>query len=527
MGENAYGVVRNDHEDHNTEGVPTDAQEFARNTATRPGGGPDGKPPQRLVPDPPKPSKYSETITTTIISDVKLGVVKETEKSVWRCRPVAFVPIPHSNIRSVVAPIQLNKLTGHPRSWEETFHDKGPQRWKKTTTNQQDIDLMRETMSVWPSLVEGDGRFLPNPKETSGNYSMVPPETKRDAEPPIRNAADRDYGGEETTGPSAQPQRVKHHGLDLTAEPSVLAKGYFTTPTTSRGGLTTRPNQLTIRKMWCCTEPGAQWQPIQTFPRCTTWSAVTEALPERCDVGAVLRNFWLLTRGCERKQQTATSQIINSHETILKMNRHVSSENNCEAWMATWKRDMAELQRLNVLINLRSKHELRHATEQSHLPRTPTVPPPGPHNEERRRTGSADAPDDVDIVEHIQGTTESAESWFTESARRAIAHGRRYKLSGHDTATKTPTPRDPDLDVITLEIRRSPVPQHPGNPEPTPQDRVLDYRRKMESYWSGALFPGKQRSIITQEPDNNDNMIVHQTQQTPVRHCAESMSSEP
>jgi hypothetical protein len=143
---------------YNTEGVPTDAQEFARNTATRPGGGPDEKPPQR-----PKPS---ETITTTIISDVKLGVVKETEKSKWRCHPVAFVPIPNSNIRSVVAPIQLNKFTGHPRSWEETFHDKGPQRWKKTTTNQQDIDLMRETMSVWPSLVEGDGRFLPNPKET-------------------------------------------------------------------------------------------------------------------------------------------------------------------------------------------------------------------------------------------------------------------------------------------------------------------------------------------------------------------------
>ena len=188
---------------------------------------------------------------------------------------------------------------------------------------------------------------------------------------------------------------------------------------------------------------------------------------------------------------------------------------------------MAELQRLNILINLRSKHELRHATEQSHLPQTPVVPPPGPQNEERRRTGSADAPEDVDIVEYVQGTTESAESWFTESARRAIAHGRRYKLSGHVTATKTPTPRDPDLDVITLNIRRSPIPQRQGGLEPTPQDRVIDYRRKMEPYWSGALFPSKQRSITTQEPDNNDNVIVIQTQQTPVKHCAESMSSEP
>ena len=166
--------------------------------------------------------------------------------------------------------------------------------------------------SVWPSLVEGDGRFLPNPKETA-----------------------------------------------------------------SRGGLKTCPNRL-IGKMWCGPDLRAEGRPIQTFPRCTAWSAVTDTLPERCGVGAFLRNFWLLTRGCERKrskQQTTSSQIIKSHETILEMNRHVSSENNCEAWMATWKRDMAELQRLNDLVNFRSNHELRHTTEQSHRPRTPTVPP--------------------------------------------------------------------------------------------------------------------------------------------------------
>jgi hypothetical protein len=192
--------------------------------------------------------------------------------------------------------------------------------------------------------------------------------------------------------------------------------------------------------------------------------------------------------------------------------------------MATWKRDLAELQRLNVQINLRSNYELRRAAEQSHRPRTPTVPPPGPRNEERQRTGSTDAPEDVDIVEHVQGTTKSAESWFTESARRAITNGRRYKSSGHDTATKTPSPRDPDLDVITLKIVRSPVPQYL---EPSPQDRVLDYRRKMELYWSGALFPGKQRSMITQEHDNNDNVIIHPPQQAPMRHYAKSVSSEP
>ena len=77
LGENAYGVVRNDHDDHNTDGVPADAQEFARNTAARPGGGP-----QRPVPDPPKPNKYPGIITTTIVSDAKLGVVKETGERV-------------------------------------------------------------------------------------------------------------------------------------------------------------------------------------------------------------------------------------------------------------------------------------------------------------------------------------------------------------------------------------------------------------------------------------------------------------
>jgi hypothetical protein len=227
-------------------------------------------------------------------------------------------------------------------------------------------------------------------------------------------------------GKRRQGDKVKRRGLGLTVEPSTSAKGYFTTPTASRGGLTAHPNQLTTREMWCGPELGAEGRPIQTFPRCTTWSAVTETLPERCDVGAVLRKFWLLTRGCERKrskQQTTSSQIINSHETVLEMNRHVSSENNCEAWMATWKRDMAELQRLNVLINSRSNQTLRHTTERSHRPQTPTVPPPGLQNEERQQTGSANTPEDVDIVEHVQGTTESAESRFTESAKKAIAHG--------------------------------------------------------------------------------------------------------
>jgi hypothetical protein len=111
--ENAYGVVRYDHEDHNTEGVPAEAEEFNRNKDTQPGVGPDGKTPQRPTPDPP---------------DIRLDAIKDTEEDMWR--------------------------------------------------------------SVWPSLVEGDGRFLPNPKET------------------IR--------------PPTQHWKIKHH---LTIEPSTRQRG--------------------------------------------------------------------------------------------------------------------------------------------------------------------------------------------------------------------------------------------------------------------------------------------------------------
>jgi hypothetical protein len=141
---------------YNTEWVPTDAQEFSRKTATRPREWPDGKPPQRSVPDPQTLHKYSEAVTTTIISDAQLGVVKETEKSPWWCHPVPFVPIPNGKTRSVVALVQLNKFIDHPRSWEETSNDKKPQRWSGATMNQKDINLMRKTMSVWPSLVDVD-----------------------------------------------------------------------------------------------------------------------------------------------------------------------------------------------------------------------------------------------------------------------------------------------------------------------------------------------------------------------------------
>ena len=154
-----------------------------------------------------------------------------------------------------------------------------------------------------------------------------------------------------------------------------MAKRCFTTPTVSRGGLTARPNQVTVGKIWCHPDSEgrckARWRPIQFFPRYNAWSAVAEALPERCDVGALLRNFWLLIRGCSRqrsKQQTADSRIINSRTMNLEMNRRNFKENDCE-WVAERKKDLAELRRLTVQINLRKRYEIRRAAQLHRLTR--------------------------------------------------------------------------------------------------------------------------------------------------------------
>ena len=200
------------------------------------------------------PNKYSEAARTTVISDAQLGIVKGAEKGSRWCHPVPFVPIPNGKARSVVDLVQLNKFVDHPKSWEETSDEKNPQRWSGATVNQTDINLMRKTMGVWPSLVDVDRRFLPNPIDMTGNYGMIPPETNRHAESPLRNAADRDYGGEETTVTPTRLKMIERRKLDLSAEPSIVAKGCFTTPTVSRGGLTARPNQVTVGKIWCYPE---------------------------------------------------------------------------------------------------------------------------------------------------------------------------------------------------------------------------------------------------------------------------------
>ena len=112
--------------------------------------------------------------------------------------------------------------------------------------------------------------------------------------------------------------------------------------------------------------------------------------------------------------------------------------------------------------------------------------------EGQRNKYAESAPEDDDIVEYVQGTDESTQSWLTESVRKAVAYGRKQKLSDHDVTTPAANPRDPDLDVITLKIVRS----------PTLQQRVLDYCQKMESHWSDT-------EPLTREYDNNDNEVVH------------------
>jgi hypothetical protein len=217
------------------------------------------------------------------------------------CSPIPFVPIQNGKVRPVVT----------HRSWEEMSDEENFRRWGGATMNETDTNPMRKTMGVWPYLVDVDGRFLPI--DVSGNSGMMSPETKGHAESPLRNIAEKGYRGEDTTVTPIRLKMVERRKLDLPVELSVVAKRCFTTP------MTARPSQVTVGEIWCHPESKgrykARWRPIQNFPRYNAWSAVAEALPERCDVGALLRNFWLLTRGCIRqrsKQQTADSQIINS-----------------------------------------------------------------------------------------------------------------------------------------------------------------------------------------------------------------------
>ena len=65
--------------------------------------------------------------------------------------------------------------------------------------------------------------------------------------------------------------------------------------------------------------------------------------------------------------------------------------------------------------------------------------------------------------------------------------------------TKTTTPGDPDQNINKPNVRSSPVPQRRGGLEPTPQDRVIDYRRKMEPYWNGTIkdpYPASSDSLV-------------------------------
>ena len=195
----------------------------------------------------------------------------------------------------------------------------------------------------------------------------------------------------------------------------------------------------------------------------------------------------------------------------LKMNRCEPSENTWEAWVAARRRDLAELHRLNTWTNLRRNHELRRAATRQPHPQAPTVAPPRPTTGERQRGGTPTvALEDNDIVEHVQGINESARSWFAESARKAIAQGRQHRPSRHDVATPKSNMRDPDLDVMTLKIVRS----------PTPQDRVLDFRQKMEPEWNDT-------KPLVCEYDNNANEVGHPPQQPPMRRYARCVDNIP
>jgi hypothetical protein len=65
-----------------------------------------------------------------------------------------------------------------------------------------------------------------------------------------------------------------------------------------------------------------------------------------------------------------------------KMNRRSCSENNGEAWVAERKKDLAELRRLTILVNLKKRDELRRAAHKRHPQTHTTVEPPKSTSEE-------------------------------------------------------------------------------------------------------------------------------------------------
>ena len=203
-----------------------------------------------------------------------------------------FVPRPNGKIRSVVI----------LRSWEETSDEETSQHWSEAATNRKDTKPTKGTMSVWLCLVDTEGRFLPNPLVVTESPGVTPPEPKERVKSPPRNVAENGYGGEDATVTPTRHKGIEHYKLGLPVESSVVVKRCSVTPTTVRGGLMARPNKMTVEEIRCHPESErpryeVQWRPIQNFPRYSARSAVAEALPERCGIGAFLENFWLIIRG--------------------------------------------------------------------------------------------------------------------------------------------------------------------------------------------------------------------------------------
>jgi hypothetical protein len=281
---------------------------------------------------------------------------------------------------------------------------------------------------------------------------VTPPEPEGRIRSPLRNVAEKGYGGEDATVTPTRHGVIEHYKLGLPVESSVVVKGCSVTPSMVRGDLMAHPSKMTVKEIRCHTESEGpryevQWRPIRNFPRYSVQSAVAEEMPERCGIGAFLGNFWLIIRGRTQqrsKKQNADSRIIHSQTMDPKMSS--CSENDGEAWVAERKKDLAELRRLSVLVNLRKRYELRRAAHKRHPQTHATVEPPGSMSEERRRKESSESESEDDgIVEYVQGKGESTQSWLTESVRKAAAYGRQKQSSDHDVTTPTTNPRDPDL----------------------------------------------------------------------------------
>jgi hypothetical protein len=103
---------------------------------------------------------------------------------------------------------------------------------------------------------DGDDERLANPLDVTESPGATPPEPEGRVGSPLRNVAEKGYGGEDATVTPTRHKVIEHYQLGLPTESSVVVKGCSVTPTMVRGDLVVRPSKMTVGEIRCRLESG-------------------------------------------------------------------------------------------------------------------------------------------------------------------------------------------------------------------------------------------------------------------------------